>query len=46
MLAVLVAFAAGIRMIFWLLEPVVPYLIALLIAFAVFRLSNWYRGRW
>ena len=46
MLAVLVAIAAGIRLIFWLLAPVWPYLMAALIAFAVIRLVSWYRGRW
>ena len=45
-LAVIVAVAVGIRLIFELVEPVVPYLLAGLIAFAVFRLVSWYRGRW
>ncbi len=46
MLAVLVAIAAGIRLIHWLLLPVWPYVVAVLIAFAVMRLASWYRGRW
>ena len=46
MLAVIVAIAAGIRLIFWLLTPVVPYLLAALVVFTVFRLVRWYRGRW
>jgi hypothetical protein len=46
MLAVLVAVAAGIRLVFELLEPVWPYLLVGLIVFAVVRLASWYRGRW
>jgi hypothetical protein len=46
MLAVIVAIAAGIRLIFWLLAPVMPYLIAGLIGFAIFKLVDWYRNRW
>jgi hypothetical protein len=46
MLAVVVMIAAGIRLVFVLLAPVWPYLLAVLIAFAVFRLVSWYRGRW
>lgn len=42
----IIAIAAGIRLIFWLLEPIVPYLAAGLIVFTVFRLISWYRGRW
>jgi predicted PurR-regulated permease PerM len=45
-LAVMVAVAAGIRVIFWLLTPVMPYLAASLICFAVFRLARWCRNRW
>lgn len=45
-LAVIVMVAAGIRLIFWLLAPVAPYLIAGLIVFTIFRLARWYRGRW
>jgi hypothetical protein len=46
MLAVVVAVAVGIRLIFELLEPVMPYLLAGLIVFTVFRLVRWYRERW
>lgn len=46
MLAVMIAVAAGIRLIYWLLTPVMPYLIAGLILFTVFKLVSWYRGRW
>ena len=45
-LAVIVAIAAGIRLVFWLLQPVWPYLLAALLAFTVVRLVWWYRGRW
>jgi hypothetical protein len=45
-LAVIVAIAAGIRLIFELLAPVMPYLLVGLIVFTVFRLVSWYRGRW
>jgi hypothetical protein len=46
MLAVIVAVAAGIRLVFQLLEPVWPFLLAAVIVFAAVRLRNWYRGRW
>lgn len=45
MLAVIVAVAAGIRLTFELLEPVWPYLLALLIVSAVIRTCWWWRGR-
>jgi hypothetical protein len=45
-LAVLIAIAAGIRIIYWLLLPVWPYLLTALIVFAVVRIAGWYRGRW
>jgi hypothetical protein len=38
--------AAGIRIIFWLLTPVIPYLVAGVIAFTILKLISWYRGRW
>lgn len=41
-----VAVAAGIRLVFELLAPVWPYLLAALIVFTIFRLVRWYRGRW
>ncbi len=46
MLAVVVMIAAGIRLIFWLLIPVLPYLAAALVVFTVVCLTRWYRGRW
>lgn len=46
MLAVIVLVAAGIRLTFELLEPVWPYLLAVLVVFAVVRFVRWYRGRW
>lgn len=46
MLAVVIMIAAGIRLVFWLLCPVWPYLLAVLIVFAVLRLIAWHRSRW
>ena len=46
MLAVIVMVAAGIRLVFELLEPVVPYLAVGLVGFTGLRLVSWYRGRW
>jgi hypothetical protein len=46
MLAVIVMVAAGIRLVYELLEPVAPYLLVALIVFSVVRLVSWYRGRW
>jgi hypothetical protein len=46
MLAVMVAVAVGIRLIFELLAPVWPYLMVALIVFAVVRIISWYCGRW
>jgi hypothetical protein len=45
-LVVLVMVAAGIRLIFWLLMPVWPYLAAALVIFTVIRLVRWHQGRW
>ena len=45
-LMVIVMVAVGIRVIFWLLTPVAPYLLAALIVFTVVRLFRWYQGRW
>jgi hypothetical protein len=45
-LVVVVAIAAGIRLVFWLLQPVWPYLLVALALFAVLRLASWYRDRW
>jgi hypothetical protein len=46
MLAVIVLIAVGIRLIFWLLCPVWPYVVGAVMAFTLFRLVRWYRGRW
>ena len=46
MLAVIAMVAAGIRIVFELLEPVAPYLLVGLAVFALVRLVGWYRGRW
>jgi len=46
MLAVVVMIAAGIRLVFWLLAPVWPYLLVALLVFAAVRLVGWYQGRW
>jgi len=46
MLAVTVAVAAGIRLIFELLAPVWPYLTVALIVFTIRRIIGWYPGRW
>lgn len=45
-LAVIIAIAAGIRLIYELLEPVLLYLLAGLVLFAVIRFVRWHRGRW
>jgi len=42
----MVLVAAGIRLIYVLLAPVVPYLLAGLVVFTLVRLVGWYRGRW
>jgi hypothetical protein len=46
MLAVLVAIAVSIRIIFELLAPVWPYLLAAGVVFTFVRLQSWYRDRW
>lgn len=46
MLAVFVVVAAGLRLIYELLRPVWPYLLAALVVFTVLRLLRWYRERW
>lgn len=46
MLTVIVVVAAGIRVIYELLLPVAPYLLACLVVFTVIRVARWYRGRW
>jgi hypothetical protein len=46
MLAVLIAVVAGIRLIYELLAPVLPYLAVGVVLFAVWRVVHWYRRRW
>lgn len=38
--------AAGIRVVFELLKPLWPYLLAALVVFTALRVVSWYRGRW
>ena len=45
-LAVVVAIAASVRLIFELLEPVWPFLLVALIALGLLRAMRWWRGRW
>jgi hypothetical protein len=42
----LLTVAVLIRVILWLLAPVVPALIVASCAFGAFRLCLWWRGRW
>jgi len=47
MLAVIVAVAAGIRLIYYLLAPVFPWLVAVVVAFGIYKLVKWLRyERW
>ena len=46
MLAVLIAIAVGVRIIYELLEPVWPFLLGAIVVFTLVRLTSWYRGRW
>lgn len=46
LLLVIVLVAAGIRLTFELLEPVWPYLLAVLVGFLVGRIVGWWRNRW
>lgn len=45
-LAAIIAVVVGIRIIFWLLRPIWPYLLIAVVGFAVFRLVHWHRNRW
>lgn len=45
-LAVIVLVAAGIRLVFWLLAPVWPYLLATLLFGVLVWIVWWYRERW
>ncbi len=43
----LVAIAAALRLIWWLIQPVLPALAVAVVAFAVIRIVSWYRDdRW
>ena len=46
MLAVIVLVAAGIRLTFELLQPVWPYLLAVPVVFAFWKVVWWHRDRW
>jgi hypothetical protein len=46
MLAVLIAIAVGIRIIYELLQPVWPFLLGTVVIFTLARLMSWHRGRW
>ena len=46
MLATIVMIAASIRLVYWLLAPVWPYLLATAVITAVFLIVRWHRSRW
>lgn len=45
-LAVIVLVAVGIRVVFGLLAPVWPYLLAVLVIWSLWQVRRWYRDRW
>lgn len=45
-LAGFVAIAVAIRVIFDLLAPVFPYLLAAIVVFGVVQIARWWRDRW
>lgn len=45
-LAVVVAIAASIRLIYWLLLPVMPYLCVIAVVLAVVWVVRWLDERW
>lgn len=45
-LTVVVLVAVGIRFVFWLLEPVWPYLLAVLVIWALWQVRLWWLDRW
>jgi hypothetical protein len=45
MLAVVVAIAVSIRLVYWLLLPVIPYLCVVVFVFAVVWVVRWYGDR-
>jgi len=42
----IVAIAVAVRLIYELLAPVAPWLLAALVLLGLARLVSWYRGRW
>ena len=46
MLAVIVLVAVGIRFVFWLLAPVWPYLLTVLVIWGLWRAQQWWLDRW
>lgn len=45
-LAAIIAVAAGIRIVFWLLAPVWPYLLVAFVVWGLWRLRHWWINRW
>lgn len=45
-LAAIVAIAVGIRIVFWLLTPVWPYLLLVFVIWGLWRLRVWWLDRW
>lgn len=45
-LMLLVGTSAALRLAWWLIEPLLPVLAAVLGLVAVWQLVRWYRGRW
>jgi hypothetical protein len=41
-----VVIAVATRLVFELVMPVLPYLVALVVLYATARFFAWYRGRW
>jgi hypothetical protein len=45
-LAAIIAIVAGIRIVFWLLAPVWPYLLVVFAVWGLWRLRVWWLDRW
>lgn len=45
-LAAIIAVAAGIRIVYWLLAPVWPYLLFVFVIWGLWRLRIWWLDRW
>lgn len=43
---VIVVIAVSIRIIFWLLEPVLPFLLVVLVTWALWQARAWWINRW